>query len=73
MFKYITKRAVKSAALSFGLYFLVLGLTLLEGDESSDLFFGRILVVVLYIGPILILLAFAKDIIQERERRKDDN
>jgi hypothetical protein len=73
MFNYITKKTVKSFALSFCLYLLVLGLTLLEGDEFSDLFFGRILMAVIYIGPIFILLALAKDIIRERERRKNDN
>lgn len=73
MFNYITKKTVKSFVLSFCLYLLVLGLTLLEGDEFSDLFLGRILMAVIYIGPIFILLAFAKDIIRERERRKNDN
>ena len=73
LFKYVTKKTAKGAAISFGLYFVVLGLTLLEREEASSFFFGRILLVLIYIGLILILLALARDILRERERSKNDD
>jgi hypothetical protein len=73
LFKYVSKKTAKGAAFSFGLYFVVLGLTLLEREEFSGLFFGRILLVLIYTGPILILLAVAKDILRERRRGKNDD
>ena len=65
--KYVTKRILKTAALCFGLYFGVLGLTRMEGDEVSSFFFGRILMVLVYLGTILILLGLARDIMRDRQ------
>jgi hypothetical protein len=73
LLKYVSKKTVKVAAISFGLYFVVLGLTLLEREELSRFFFGRILLVLIYIGPILILVGVAKDILRERERSKNED
>lgn len=73
MFKYVTSQNVKATAFSLILYLVVLGLTLLEREELTDLFYGKILLVLIYIGPILILFSFVKDVIRERERSKNDD
>jgi hypothetical protein len=73
MFKYLTSTTVKSVAISFALYIVVVVLTLFESEAFWELFFGKILLVLIYVGPFLILAAAVLDIIRERQRSKNGN
>jgi hypothetical protein len=70
MLKYVTPSVVFSAVFNIAVYLMVLLLNYYSGNDTSEGFFGRILTILLYIGPLLILISTAKSIIHEKSQNK---
>lgn len=72
MFKRMNSTIFRSAAISTMIYLVVVALTLLEGDNISNYFFGKALLALIFVGPVLIVMAVVIDIVRERARIKNE-
>lgn len=73
MLKYINRRILKSFIISMSGYFVILALVIVDPESPGDNVFGRILGILIYIAPLLIMLEAVREIMKERERQRNGN